>query len=80
MNSKNKSKFIKLTKLKQVRENEGWPLNELARAAQISTATLGKAESGDRVRPYIWGKILKGVNSMLNKSRVYILSDINDVS
>ena len=76
--SQKKSKQCKVTKLKQARETEGWTLSELARAAQISTATLGKAESGDGVRPYVWGKILKGINSMPNKNRVYALSDIND--
>ena len=69
---------IKDSKLKRVREDEGWTLAELARAAGISPATLNKAEDGEKVRPHLWGKILKGINSMANKNRTYEMRDIRN--
>jgi len=65
-------------KLKHVRESEGWTVNELAGQAGIAPATLRKAEEGEAVRPYVWGKILKGINTMPNKSRAYDIGEIRD--
>jgi hypothetical protein len=66
------------TKLKKVRESEGWTVSVVARAADVSPATLRKAEMGYAVRPYVWGKILKGLNSMPNKNLTYEMSNIRD--
>ena len=66
----------KESKLKGVRELEGWSITEVARAADIAPATLTKAESGEAIQPRIWGKILKGINSLPNKGKVYAMSDI----
>lgn len=51
---------------------------ELARAADITPATLSKAEAGKKVRRHVWGKILKGINSMSNKNHTYGMPDIRD--
>jgi len=63
-------------KLAEIRVAEGWTLNQLAGAADISPATLKRAETGVLVREYIWGKILKGINKMDNKTRTYTMSDL----
>jgi len=55
---------------------EGWTATEVARIAEISLATYRKAESGVEVRPYIWGKVLKGINAMPHKNHTYEMSDI----
>jgi DNA-binding XRE family transcriptional regulator len=67
---------VKQSKLKSVRELEGWTITELAKEADISAATLKKAETGGAVRPHVWGKILKGINNLPNKNHVYAMSDI----
>lgn len=66
------------SKLKKVRETEGWTMVELAQAAGITSATLRKAEVGKPIRQHIWGKILKGINGMPDKNRSYVLADISD--
>lgn len=63
-------------KLREIRIAEGWTVKELAAASGICEITLRRAERGERVREHIWGKILKGINSMENRSRVYRLPDI----
>jgi predicted transcriptional regulator len=63
-------------KLRKVRENEGLSLVELARSSGIAPATLSKAEDGERIRKYVWGKILKGMNKMSDKRRNYEMADI----
>ena len=68
----------KLSKLKKVRETEGWTMVELAQAAGITPATLRKAEARLPIRQHIWGKILKGINAMPNKNHSYVLADILD--
>jgi transcriptional regulator with XRE-family HTH domain len=66
------------SKLQRIREVEGWTRSELARQSGINAATLRKAELGEPVRTDIWGRILKGINSMANKSRIYELRDIQN--
>jgi transcriptional regulator with XRE-family HTH domain len=66
----------KESKLKRVRETEGWSLVELSRSSGVASATLSKAEDGEPVRAYVWGRILKGINKMADKSRAYAISDI----
>ena len=68
----------KKTKLQTIRENEGWALNELATASDLATPTYKKAEQGRMVRPFVWGKILKGINKMPNKTREYAMTDIRE--
>jgi transcriptional regulator with XRE-family HTH domain len=63
-------------RLVEIRVAEGWKLKDLASAAGICPATLRHAENGEPVREYIWGKILKGINSLDNKTRTYTMSDI----
>ena len=65
----------KKPKLAEIRITEGWSLNQLAGAAKISAATLKRAEEGQVVREYIWGKILQGINSLQPK-RAYEISDL----
>lgn len=64
------------SKLRRVRETEGWSVVELARSADITAATLSKAESGEQVRRYVWGKILKGINAKPDKTKSYSMSEI----
>jgi transcriptional regulator with XRE-family HTH domain len=64
------------TKLYYLRVGEGWTMSQVARASGISPATLKRAESGESVREYVWGKILKGINSLDNKTRRYEMTDI----
>lgn len=66
------------SKLKRVRETEGWTMVQVAQAAGITSTTLSKAEAGKTIRRHIWGKILKGINAMPNKNRAYTLPDISD--
>ena len=68
----------KKTKLQTIREEEGWAINELATASGLAAATYKKAELGGDVRPFLWGKILKGINKMANKTREYAMSDIRE--
>ena len=63
------------SKLAVIRTTEGWSLNQLAAAAKISAATLKRAEEGETVRDYIWGKILQGINSLQPK-KGYGISDL----
>jgi predicted transcriptional regulator len=65
--------------LRRIRETEGWTIAEVARASDITPSTWSKAENGKRVREHIWGKILKGINSMPNKSRTYGVSVIREL-
>ena len=74
----NRPRQSKESKLRKVRENEGWAAVELARAAGITPATLSKAETGEQVRRYLWGRILKAINGMPDKNRSYSMSDIRD--
>jgi transcriptional regulator with XRE-family HTH domain len=65
------------SKLHDVRVEEGWTVKEVAAACGISAATLRKAEEGKHpLREDIWGKILKGINSMPKKTRVYKMGDL----
>ena len=69
----------KISKLKQVRDEEGLSLSQLAvLAAPTSVATLRKAESGEPIRDHIWGRILKGLNSSYKKNKTYTMDDIKD--
>jgi len=63
------------SKLTEIRITEGWSLSQLAAAARISAATLKRAEDGNVVREYIWGKILQGINGLKPK-KDYKLSDL----
>jgi transcriptional regulator with XRE-family HTH domain len=64
------------SKLKMVRVNEGWSVNKIAAACGIANATYRKAEDGEPVQDHIWGKILKGINKMENKSRTFKMEDV----
>jgi transcriptional regulator with XRE-family HTH domain len=68
----------KESSLRRIRETEGWTIAEVARASDITPPTWSKAENGKGVRKNVWGKVLKGINSMSNKSRTYVMSDIRE--
>ena len=68
--------MAKSSKLKLIRETEGWPVSQLAAAAGIAPATFRKAESGGAIRDHMWGKILKAINGQEDKSKPYEMADI----
>ena len=72
------TKVAKQSKLKNVRETEGWPVSRLAAAAGIAPATVRKAESGGVIRDHMWGKILKAINGQEDKSKTYEMADVKD--
>jgi transcriptional regulator with XRE-family HTH domain len=68
--------MVRKAKLRKIRITEGWTLKQLAAASNICETTLRRAERGEAVREDIWGKIMKGINGMEDKSRTYKMDEI----